>query len=333
MEFYLETACSNDTSEEIFDKIRQNMEKSQKFDICRALKLHKTRPYMLCHHRSTRIYCIFYLVESEIDVINYTIIRHLINYDENIKEIAILLHCWLQTHECRRGYQFNHHTVLWLLFFYLQQLRKPMLPPIIFFQTKMEPVLYDSDNLAFNFSLKSQQSIGNNLELFLGFFKFYDKFDFDNQLISPLYGRTFPRANFEREFPNYFQRYRQILNANPMKSPLEFSKFGPHIQNPFSICRTLPTDMTNTGFTTFKTIIGLMANACRLIRSDVNATKDLFLTLFDINLHRKLKNIEIETLHAERMGEEEVAEYENMDEQVTDEAKLQPGDCVTMKVT
>lgn len=317
IELYLDITHCDGTRENIFKNIQQSMAKSGRFEVLRGNK----PKFMCCNHKSTKLVCVLYLMEDAMAVRYNSIRKHLLSYNKNIEDLAILLKMWMLGHKLIRRSRMPSSTLLWLLIFYLQQLKKPLVPPIIFFQTNMEPILIGSANFAFNFSLKPQLFNECDAEgLFLGFFEFYDKFDFENQLISPLYGRTFPRENFEAQFPNYFQRYRQILNDCPTEKPLKLD--GPQmcIQDPFKLCLSLPRCLISRDFMAFKAIIGHAANACRSMRTEGGDTKDFFRSLFNFNSLKSL--ITKEKLSEPEEMEIDAIALENIENEIADDKRI-----------
>lgn len=173
------------------------------------------------------------------------------------------------------------YAALWLLIFYLQQLKEPLLPPIDVFQRLIPSFYIGGINLAFNYAmpnlLRNNQRIS---ELLMGFFEFYATFDFEQLFICPLFGRAFPQANYEKLFPIYFTRYRALLTLLPTLSPMQFNK-PICIQDPFEITHTIPGKVSTAYYQIFRAALGNAARICRGKLTSNGESTGLLLALFD----------------------------------------------------
>lgn len=78
---------------------------------------------------------------------------------------------------------------MWLIIFYAQKLKVPLLPPINIFQDAMDRHEIDGINVAFNKSLKfSSKNSQSFMDIVCGFFSFYREFNFESVIISAAMG-------------------------------------------------------------------------------------------------------------------------------------------------
>lgn len=134
--------------------------------------------------------------------------------DSRIQNLAIIVKFWMKSQELIGSDWLSSFSMFWLLLFYCQQLDQPMIPPVETFVENLRPPS----------NLNPMDNTDGLFTLLLGFFEFYQKFDFHSKIISLLYGRAFPKMNFEEEFPGYFRRYREILDSDPKAKAMQVDK-------------------------------------------------------------------------------------------------------------
>lgn len=136
-----------------------------------------------------------------------------------------------KVHDCVGKNRISNYAILWMLIFYLQQ--EEVFPTIHQFQIGVQPYLVNHYNFAFDERVKNQTTNRKRCsELLLGFFKFYKSYQFDSQVICPLYGRSFCKDDIlEYKLPE-FQRYHELLTMNQSLSSMQFNKCI-CIQDPF----------------------------------------------------------------------------------------------------
>lgn len=211
----------------------------------------------------------------------------------------------MKVHDLIGSSYITNYAMLWLLIFYLQRLDIPIIPPIEEFQKHIPPYFISTANVAFDYSLpnlpRNRQQVA---QLLLGFFEFYAGFDFESQIICPLYGRAFPQKDFMELFPKEFARYREMLVMMPSESPLRMDKVNfqisfflnyvifkfPNlsffskpicIQDPFELCKTVPGKVTPEYYVILRNAFGRATQICRQKLNDCGESNELLLALFD----------------------------------------------------
>lgn len=267
------------TTHQLLNEIKRVLDRSNRFNHFEVVGNARI-PIIKCVHIATGFKCDIN-VTNNVGVYNSKIMSYLMKFDKRITNLAVIIKFWMKVHNLIGPKFITSYCTMWLLFFYLQQLSTPILPPIREFQRGIAPFFIGTANLAFKYNRPNL--IRNNdriATLLIGFFEFYDKFDFLSQFISPHHGQAFPRRNFQQKFPRHFQLYREILNTFPNARPMEFRK-PICIQDPFDICDTKPGRVTYEYFNRFKYVIAHTARVCREKLMATGESKELLLTLFD----------------------------------------------------
>lgn len=239
-------------------------------------------PILRCVHIPTGFKCDLNITNNG-DVYNGEIMTHLLKFDKRIYILAIVVKFWMKSHNLIGSNRMSSFSTLWLLLFYLQQLKDPVLPPMKDFLKDGASFFISTANSNFIYGLPNLQKNNDPLfTLLLGFFEFYEKFDFKPQLISPLPGRSFPNQNFQN--PQFFRRFQEMFGLLPKRKSMQINK-PICIQDPFDMWRTTPGTMSRKDFNIF---VNAIANAARLFRSKkLRATgegKELLLALFDSDI-------------------------------------------------
>lgn len=248
-------------------------------------------PILKCVHAVTRFPCDLNFTNN-IGVYNSAIMARLLSFDGRIYVLAMLIKCWLKVHNLIGSNCITSYSALWLLMFYLQGMKQPILPPIEVFQRGLPPCYVQSANIAFNFQMPN--FFYNNkgpMELFCGFFEFYAKFDFESHIICPYLGRAMLRKNFAQN--------RHLFYMNPFVLSMRLDK-SICIQDPFELCHTIPGKVSKNYFHTFRMAIGNAANICRQKMNNFN-DKDLLLSLFNGNDGQTINLVECELLNGKTM--------------------------------
>lgn len=172
--------------------------------------------------------------------------------------------------------------MIWMLLFYLQNLPEPIVPPITEFQ-KLVPPYFVNNVFNFAFDVSYPNRTRNQMrcsELLLGFFKFYKDFDFKNNVICPIYGKAFPKADIlEKKLPE-FQRYHEILVLNQLP-PMSFNKCI-CIQDPFEITHSIPGAIAGLQFQKIILKFQLAAETIEAELAQAGESTNLLLLLFDV---------------------------------------------------
>lgn len=147
----------------------------------------------------------------------------------------------------------------------MQVIPNPILPPLLNFQRNVPPLLVEDWNVALDFNLKFRTTNTSSvLRLIYGFFEYYNKFDFENHLISPLMGRTYNRKYLHDKPPAEMSRYFRHLEREPKdKLNLEHSIC---VQDPHRLNINL-TNCTMISFLSFKQHLSTMCQHIELAKS------------------------------------------------------------------
>lgn len=239
-------------------------------------------PILKCLHISTGYQCDLNFSDA-IGVFNSPILASLLQYDERIYDIAIVLKYWLKIHDLAGSFKLSNYALLWLLIFYLQQLRQPIIPPIKAFQANIAPYYVNEMNLAFNQRLPNKtRNRQRQSELLLGFFEFYNSFDFESQIICPLHGKAFPKENVFERFPNEFAAYNEVLARRPDSPGLKLNKTI-CIQDPFDIIQTVPGPISKHHFAEIRSKIAMAATIFKRTLAEDGECGRLLLSIFNRN--------------------------------------------------
>lgn len=240
-------------------------------------------PILNCLHIKTGYFCHLNLFEP-IGTINSPILAHLLTFDARIDFLAAVIKGWMKVHHCYGQRRIKNYALMWMLVFYLQSIPLPIIPPIIQFQMHVSEIIVDDFNFAFDYNYpnntRNKQRCAN---LLLGFFKFYDRFDFENLVICPLFGRAFARNDVKVMKLAEFAKYEAILKNNQDKRPL-FMKDYICIQDPFEITKSIPVQFAPNVFSRFTSKIAFAAELIEEELKQSGESTNLLLKLFDVEL-------------------------------------------------
>lgn len=237
-------------------------------------------PILKLVHVQSGINCDLNFSDS-LGVLNSPIMCHLLQFDSRIYVLATIIKYWMKIHECTGSNFITNYAALWMLLFYLQTLPEPILPPITEFQKDAAEYLVSSFNFGFNYQLPNLSS--NRMrcsELLCGFFEYYRKFDFDNNVICPLYGKIIPKADIKSKSVPEFQHYEEILIASPDEAPMSLNK-PLCIQDPFEITHSIPGLIAQRAFKDIVAKLGVAADVIKAELSSSGESTKLLLELFD----------------------------------------------------
>lgn len=197
--------------------------------------------------------------------------------------MAIILKYWMKAHDLSGSSKLSNYAVCWLLIFYLQSLKSPIIPPIKQFQRNIPPIYINDMNLAFNDRLgNASKNRQRQSELLLGFFEFYSTFDFESQIICPLHGKAFPKENVIQKHPTEFARYIDVMDRHPELIGLKLNKII-CIQDPFDICQTIPGPISKQSFQDFRSKIVMAATIFKKTLDETGENGRLLLSIFNKN--------------------------------------------------
>ncbi|XP_031620997.1 UTP:RNA uridylyltransferase 1 isoform X2 [Contarinia nasturtii] len=241
---------------------------------------HARVPILKCYHTKTSMAVDINFSDSY-GILNSPIVARLLTFDTQIYVLATILKYWAKVHDCAGKNRISNYAIVWMLLFYLQQLPVPILPPIIEFQKRVHPLFVNGYNFAFDeFYPNQTKNQSRCSELLMGFFKFYKSFDFDKNVICPLYGKSFKKADILAQELTEFQRYHEMLKFNPTLTPMQFNKCI-CIQDPFETTHTIPGAIAAKEF---QKIITKFEYAANIIESELEAggeSTKLLLSIFD----------------------------------------------------
>lgn len=259
-------------------------------------------PILKCTHTPSGINCDLNFSDS-LGVFNSPILCHLLQFDSRIYVLATIIKFWMKVHDCSGSNYITNYAALWMLLFYLQTLPQPILPPIIEFQKNAPEYMIASFNFGFNYRLPNLSK--NKMrcsEILLGFFEYYRAFDFENNVISPLYAKVIPKVDIKAKTVPEFAHYEEILQQNTDETPMSLNK-PLCIQDPFEITHSIPGLISPK---VFKDIIAKFGIAIDIIKSELSASGEsakLLLSLFDTSkFEEELKKINRKDLDATTSG-------------------------------
>lgn len=223
---------------------------------------------------------------DRIGTINSPILAHLLTFDARIDFLVTIIKWWMKVHHCYGHRRITNYAVMWMIVFYLQSIA--IIPPILHFQMHMPEVILNGFNFAFDYNYPNNtRNKQRRSELVLGFFKFYDRFDFENLIICPLYGRAFPKANVKTQKLAEFAKYETLLKDNPEKRPMHM-KDCICIQDPFELTNSIPVQFAPKVFARFTNKIAVAAEFIENELHQCGESTNLFLGLFNVDyFHQK----------------------------------------------
>lgn len=237
-------------------------------------------PILKCLHIRTGYNCDLNFTDA-LGVYNSPILGSLLQFDERIFDMAIVLKYWMKLHDLSGSYKLSNYALLWLLIFYLQTLRIPIIPPIEMFQQNMPSSIINQMNFAFNQRMPNKtRNRQRQSELLLGFFEFYSTFDFESQIICPLHAKAFPKENVVETYPDEFAAYKDVLAQRPDSTGLRLNKIV-CIQDPFDIIQTVPGPISKNHFADFRAKMSIAATVFRKALNDHGESGRLLLSIFN----------------------------------------------------
>lgn len=241
---------------------------------------HARVPILKCYHIRTGYQCDINFSDSY-GILSSPIVARLLTFDARIYVLATILKYWTKVHDCAGKNRISNYAIMWMLLFYLQQMPNPIVPPIIEFQKRVQPYHVNGYNFAFDRRVTNQTTNQSRCsELLRGFFKFYSEFEFETQIICPLFGKAFRKSNVLAKNVPELCRYYEMLSLNQNLSPLQLNK-RICIQDPFEITHSIPSVIANLEF---QKILWKFEYAAEIIDSELRSNGEstkLLLLLFD----------------------------------------------------
>lgn len=241
---------------------------------------HARVPILKCYHIRTGYQCDINFSDSY-GILNSPIVARLLTFDARIYVVATILKYWTKVHDCAGKNRISNYAIVWMLLFYLQQMPNPIVPPIYEFQKRVPPYHVNGYNFAFDERVPNQTTNQSRCsELLRGFFKFYSEFEYETQIISPLFGKAFRKSHILAKTVPELAGYYELLSLNPNLSPMQLNK-RICIQDPFEITHSIPGVIANLEF---QKILCKFEYAAEIIDSELRSNGEstkLLLLLFD----------------------------------------------------
>jgi DNA polymerase sigma len=236
-DFYINCGASanKDASIKMINKLSGGIAKSEDGGFRQAIRITGARvPILRCHHIKTGIVCDINFLNS-MGVFNSAFLNYICNFHQLIHPLAMLVKFWTRC----QGPSFkilNSYCIINMLIYYLQQLKFPLLPPIIMFQEGIPENQIGPWNFAWNLDFPNiSKNKCDVWDLLAGFFKFYSSFAYERYVISPLYAKVFPRQQFENNFFEDNEQARYKFAVETLKHPPLQLKASLCVQDPFEL--------------------------------------------------------------------------------------------------
>lgn len=149
----------------------------------------------------------------------------------------MILKFWIKKNDINGPHALTSYALILMAIFYLQQLEKPILPPIARLQnaSPTPQIIGDWDaSFVKDFSIFRNENRQSILQLLKGFFEFYATFEFGLYVISPFLGEKLLKSLFyhDEALPSDFKLYSENCRKDP-KHRFEQVKFL-CVQDPFN---------------------------------------------------------------------------------------------------
>lgn len=194
----------------------------RKFHVfCRIL--HARVPIIKVIHLEKKIMCDINYT-SGFGFLNSKFIYNVMEYDPRIKEVTLLVKLWSKVLKVNERYRLSSYCLIMMIFFYMQNLEKPMLGSIKNSQKEIVPILLPKKH-GWNFNVtnqfdKSKDNTMTSRELLVGFFEYWNSVDYENNVVSLYTGTLIPKKDFETYSHEDLEECRKIIESeklNPMK--------------------------------------------------------------------------------------------------------------------
>lgn len=163
---------------------------------------------------------------------NSALLGYLIQLDKRALNLTLVVKYWWAKIRKLAGYKMiPSYGMSCMVVFYLQQ--KGMLPPVTLLQKHAKPIIYQSWNTGFD-EIDYKSSNNESLyQLLVGFFEYYNDFNYDEFIISPFVGHPVERKLFKNfsSVPAEFEYYRRNV-ADHIREPIDLSDVV-MVQDPF----------------------------------------------------------------------------------------------------
>lgn len=171
-------------------------------------------PLLKCVHVKTGFSCDFSFT-SPMGRFNSQIIRQIILLDQRIHPLILILKHWMKTRNLLGTGKITSYCLIMMIIYYLQTVK--ILRPLAVYQTQVPKLIVDKYwNLAWNDSVPHRNTNPDltTSSLLRGFVDFYKDFDFQQQIICPLYGQLYERSKFALKPPPEFNAYIEYMKSD-----------------------------------------------------------------------------------------------------------------------
>ncbi|KAJ6642050.1 Terminal uridylyltransferase Tailor [Pseudolycoriella hygida] len=221
-------------------------------------------PLLKCVHVNTGFSCDFSFT-SPMGRYNSLIIRNILYLDQRIHPLLLILKHWMKTRNLLGTGKITSYCLIMMVIYYLQHVR--ILKPLAIFQAQIPRFIVDNYwNLAWNTSMTNRfnncpdQTVSSLLR---GFVNFYKDFDFQSQIICPLYGQTLSRETFMTKPPPEFEAYNQYMRTDGA-SPLNLHH-PMCVQDPFALNHNIAASCGSV----FRYFVLELRNASEIIKAQL----------------------------------------------------------------
>lgn len=149
--------------------------------------------------------------------------NYLLHRNERMHKLAFIVKHWAKIQGITNKDTLPNYGMLLMVIFYMQQMN--MLPSIATLQADVNTFDVDGWNIAFREVQRDQRLNVPLVSLLGGFFEFYEKFDYDNNIVSPYTGNAIEKQLFSNlnTVPDEFRLYKENVRAN-ISTPLTVGK-------------------------------------------------------------------------------------------------------------
>jgi DNA polymerase sigma len=190
------------------------------YTLCRIT--HARVPIVKAIHTKTKTMCDINF-SSGFGYYNSYFINNILGFDPRIREVAFLLKLWSKSYNIAEKMKLSSYCLIMMLFFYLQNLEKPMLLSIKESQKGLPPIILN-EKLRWNFNLSAEINLitdqkQTTRELLEGFFEFWVAVKHEESMASLYTGTLIKKSDFDTH-PD-LENYREMVlleNVRPMKT-------------------------------------------------------------------------------------------------------------------
>ncbi|XP_061391098.1 uncharacterized protein LOC133326491 [Musca vetustissima] len=207
-----------------FNRINAALHRSPQFLDVFAIRNARV-PIIKCKHRDTG-FSIDINISCPSSMENTQFISELVQCDRRLHELLVFLKLWAKNMQIIGRANMTSYCLITMIIFYLQQPLKSsgggggggeqrILKSIQFLQKDCQPRLVQGINYSFDLkTLTNTPKIPkgcSTLDLIRGFFNFYKNYNYEDNLISPFYGKSIPKDDFKED--NFKEYGRQLVTV------------------------------------------------------------------------------------------------------------------------